>query len=178
MTRIPNYLTTAVRDQRTGLGRGAVLAAAVVIVGVTVTAGGTGEAKKPDPERRDGKCGKISGTMMTNIGAIDETHTLGTVTGDLAGAVSATIVELTPSYAVVVHNFVTEAGDSLRARPARVDFGPPNAAGQVLASGEIIFAGGTGKYTGATGQAKAFGSGDLAAGQTVFRYSGELCAGK
>jgi hypothetical protein len=178
MARIINYLVAVVKDQRHVLGRSAVFTAAVAIIAVTATAGGTGEGKKPEPQRGNGKCGKISGTMMTNIGAIDESHTLGIVTGDLTGGLSATIVELTPSYSVVTHNIVTEAGDSLRAQPARINLGLPNAAGQALAYGEVTFAGGTGKYADATGQFKVFGSVDLTLSHTVFRYSGEICAGK
>ena len=54
---------------------------------------------------------------MTNF--ISEDTTLGTVTGDLKGAVSARILKITPGengklFFEVQHTFVTEAGDTIR----------------------------------------------------------------
>lgn len=41
-------------------------------------------------------CQPISGTVMTNLGVVDNSTTLGVVDGDLKGAVAATIKSVTP----------------------------------------------------------------------------------
>jgi len=67
---------------------------------------------------------------MTNLAVINQATTLGTQTGDLAGAVSAVILSVTPgangtTVFKVQHHFVTEAGYTITAalRPRLLQLG-------------------------------------------------------
>ena len=86
---------------------------------------------------------------MTNLAVINQATTLGAQTGDLAGAVSAVILSVTPgangtTVFKVQHHFVTETGYTITAAPAIGEIFLPNFP-------------------------------DLAGGETVFRYSEQLC---
>ena len=94
-------------------------------------------------------CAPVEGAGMTNLAVINQATTLGTQTGDLAGAVSAVILSVTPgangtTVFKVQHHFVTETGNTITAAPAIGEIFLPNFP-------------------------------DLAGGETVFRYSGQLC---
>ena len=68
-------------------------------------------------KRKIGKCVRVSGAFSTNF--ITENTTLGTVTGDLRGAVSATLLELLPGEngklvgRIQHRGWVTESGDKI-----------------------------------------------------------------
>jgi hypothetical protein len=131
-------------------------------------------------------CSQVGGTLMTNLGVISPDITLGTVTGDLKGAVSATILEITPhpDGAIsfnVQHHWVVEAGDTIFFDPVEVLAVPvaPGVYGATVQQTlKIARKGGTGRFQGATGALAAFGAAVLFAdggGETVFRYSGQVC---
>src|SRR5437899_1662298 len=69
------------------------------------------------------QCRPIGGTVMTNLSVVDQSTTLGIATGDLKGAVAATILNVvqnpdgTVSF-TVQHHFVTESGDTIFVDPA------------------------------------------------------------
>src|SRR5690348_12667285 len=68
-------------------------------------------------------CKPISGTVMTNLGVVDQSTTLGVVEGDLKGAVAASILNVAPGAGGTVtfsvqHHFVTESGDNILVDPA------------------------------------------------------------
>ena len=124
-------------------------------------------------------CRPIGGTLMTNF--IDQNTTLGTVTGDLAGAVSAVVIE-PPTFpddqtAVfrVQHRWVTESGDMVRLALAEAvaRLTAPNVYG--IVSYPVTITGGTGAFQHATGSITSIGAVDLNTGRTVFRYTGQLC---
>lgn len=125
-------------------------------------------------------CVKVSGTLMTNFNVVAENITLGTATGDLKGAVTATIQSVTPGAGgvlnfLVLHHWVTEAGDVIVFDPAQAVASPiaPGVFG--VTYDQIKVTGGTGKFEGAKGVLTAFGAADLGHGETVFRYSGQIC---
>jgi len=127
-------------------------------------------------------CRPIAGTVMTNLGVVDQSTTLGVVDGDLQGAVAATIRNVVPGPAgttifTVQHHFVTQAGDTILVDQA-------TATTKEVVSGSGLYAilnypvhinGGTGKFAGVTGDFNNIGAADLGTGRTVFRYSGQVC---
>src|SRR5215469_13242172 len=69
-------------------------------------------------------CTPAGGMLMTNLGAVDAATTMGVATGDLKGAVGATILSTEgtvgdPTLILhVQHHWVTESGDTLFFAPA------------------------------------------------------------
>ncbi len=125
-------------------------------------------------------CSAIGGTMATNLGVIPPATTMGTATGDLKGAVAATILSTTQnpdgtvSFAVQ-HQLVTESGDTILFSPATAVTMPLSATRFAVIDYPVHIKGGTGKYANAKGDLDSIGEVDLALGQTVFRYTGKLC---
>jgi hypothetical protein len=118
-------------------------------------------------------CVQVGGTVMTNFIAMGTT--LGTATGDLKGAISATVTPGPAGTFLLLHHWVTEAGDDIAFEPATAMATP--IAGNIfgVTYDHINVTGGSGKFDGATGVLTAFGAADFGRGQTVFRYSGEIC---
>jgi hypothetical protein len=129
--------------------------------------------------RANSHCVQAGGTLMTNF--ISQNQTLGTATGDLKGAVAATILSITPgpdnaTTFRVQHQWTTEAGETLAFEPADAVGVPTQAPGVFgVTYEELKLVGGTGKYDGARGELRVFGAADLQRGETVFRYEGEVC---
>src|SRR5882724_10534498 len=124
-------------------------------------------------------CTTVGGMIMTNLGVVDPATTLGTVTGDLRGAVAATILSTEGTGNTLIlhvqHHWVTESGDTL-------DFDPATATTTQVAPGlyaivtyPVHLKGGTGKYAGASGNFTNIGEADLGTGQIVLRYTGKIC---
>jgi len=124
-------------------------------------------------------CTTVGGMIMTNLGVVDPATTLGTVTGDLRGAVAATILSTEGTGNTLIlhvqHHWVTESGDTL-------DFDPATATTTQVAPGlyaivtyPVHLKGGTGKYAKASGNLTSIGEADLIAGKLVLRYSGQVC---
>ena len=117
------------------------------------------------------------------LATVDANTTLGTVTGDLKGAVAATILEIAPgdngtTVFTVQHHIVTESGDTLsvdKARATAVMVAPGLFA---VVSYPVTIVGGTGRFAGASGGFDNIGEVDLNTGQTTFRYRGRLCFAK
>ncbi len=159
------------------------LAAVVVLIPVLAILIGASSPPKAAPrsEATERHCVPVGGTIMTNLGAIDQNTTMGTATGDLRGAVAATIVSVVPGAGGVLtfeiqHHWVTEAGDTiLFGRVTEVATPLNNQVFGITLPNPIQVTGGTGRFGGATGSIGAFGSADLAHGQTVFRYNGQVC---
>ncbi|HVH85726.1 MAG TPA: hypothetical protein VM912_03325 [Terriglobales bacterium] len=131
-----------------------------------------------------GHCTSIGGTVMTNLGAVDNFTTLGVAHGGLEGAVAATIISVVPGprdtiLFTVQHHFVTQDGDNILVDPA-------TATTKLVAPGlyaildyPVQIKGGTGKFAGAKGEFNNIGAVELnsdgVTGKTVFRYSGHVC---
>jgi hypothetical protein len=124
---------------------------------------------------------------MTNFGVISPTSTLGTATGDLRGAVSASLLgppEAGASNTVIFHvqhHFVTETGDTILIDPATATSVPVGPGLFAILSYPVHIKGGTGKFAGATGDFTNIGevllpnAPDTTGGTTVFRYTGQVC---
>ena len=126
------------------------------------------------------QCLPVGGSVLTNLAVVDANTTLGTATGDLKGAVAATILGIAPgpngtTVFTVQHHFVTEAGDNIdvdKAEATAVMVAPDLFA---VVSYPVKIVGGTGRFKGATGAIDNIGEVDLATGHTVFRYQGRVC---
>ncbi|MHB8607819.1 MAG: hypothetical protein ACYDCG_05890 [Candidatus Acidiferrales bacterium] len=158
-----------------------VLAALVVFIPVLAAMSGASPTPKAAPHARgaEGHCTPVGGTIMTNLGAIDQNTTMGTATGDLRGAVGAKILNSDGVNFLIEHHWVTEAGDTISFNPVTEVATPLNPTnlhifGLTLPH-PIEVTGGTGRFDGATGSIAAFGALDFGHGQTVFRYSGQVC---
>jgi hypothetical protein len=127
-------------------------------------------------------CQIVGGTVMTNLGVVDQSTTLGVVDGDLKGAVAATILNVVSGQGgttifTVQHHFVTQAGDTIlvdQATATTKEVAPGSGVYAVL-NYPVHIKGGTGRFAGATGDFNNIGAADLSTGRTVFRYSGQVC---
>jgi hypothetical protein len=131
-----------------------------------------------DPNGRH--CTHVGGSLITNFGAVDANTTLGPATGDLRGAVAATLLtqpQSGPNGTVIFniqHHWVTESGDNIQFERAAAVSIPLSQTRFAIISYPTHITGGTGKFAGASGNLDALGEADLQAGTTL-RYSGEVC---
>lgn len=127
----------------------------------------------------DGHCLPVGGTVVTNF--ISPDTTLGTATGELRGAVSASLLGLPqagPGGTVVFHvqhHWVTESGDTLTIDPAAATTTPVSQTLFAVITYPLHISGGTGQFEDATGDVTNIGEVDLSRNATVFRYSGQVC---
>jgi hypothetical protein len=122
----------------------------------------------------------MGGALITNFGGLDANTTLGPASGDLSGAVAASILGVAPgengtTVFTVQHHWVTDAGDAIFFKKAHAVVAPvaPGVFGVVSYNADIN--GGTGKFAGASGTLHFTGEADLNAGTLVLRYSGKVC---
>jgi len=129
-------------------------------------------------------CQSAGGMLMTDLGAVDANTTMGVATGDLKGAVGATILNIESQNGgailifTVQHHWVSESGDLIfldQAKATVEQVGGPQSTLYAVVSYPSHLKGGTGRFAGATGDFTNIGEVDLATGQLVFRYSGTLC---
>jgi len=125
-------------------------------------------------------CGPVQGTIATDLAVIGKSTTMGTATGDLKGAVAATILNVTQNSDgtvsfTVQHHWVTESGDTITFAKATALTMPLSATRFAIVDYPVHVNGGSGKYANATGDMDSIGEVDLGSGQTVFRYAGKLC---
>ena len=128
-------------------------------------------------------CQAVGGMLMTNLGAVDANTTMGTVTGDLRGAVGATILSTETSGNTLVlhvqHHWVTESGDTLKIDEAKATTIAVNTSGlYAIVTYPVHISGGTGKFAELTGDLNSIGEADLGSGLIVLRYFGQLCSEK
>jgi hypothetical protein len=128
----------------------------------------------------NGRCVPVGGTFQTNVGVIDGNTTLGTATGDLKGAVAATILSVAAGKGgttvfTVQHHLVTESGDTIAVDVAKATAMMVAPGLFAIVSYPIKIVGGTGRFDGATGHIENIGEVDLNVGRTVFRYAGKVC---
>ena len=150
----------------------------LVQIGAVCLLTASGAVAEPNGTRR--QCAPIGGSFLTNLAVVDANTSLGTATGDLEGAVAATILEIAPgengtTVFTVQHYFVTETGDTIavdKAQATAVMVAPGLFA---IVSYPVTIVGGTGRFAGATGGFDNIGEVDLNTGHTVFRYRGQVC---
>jgi len=127
------------------------------------------------------ECRQVGGALITNFGGVDANTTLGPASGDLSGAVAASILGVAPgengtTVFTVQHHWITDAGDAIFFKVAQAVVAPvaPGVFGVV--SYRAAVNGGTGKFAGASGTLHFTGEADLNAGTLVFRYRGKICS--
>jgi hypothetical protein len=125
-------------------------------------------------------CQPVGGMLMTNLGAIDASTTMGPVTGDLKGSVSGTVVstEVIGNNLVfhIQHHWVTESGDTLSFDRATATTTAVAPGVYAIITYPVHLTGGTGKFAQLSGDLNNIGEVDLNSGQIVLRYSGQLCS--
>jgi hypothetical protein len=167
------------------IGRIAMLITVVALV-LGLAGGRSGVARSAVAYAKSGSpesyCRPIGGTVMTNLGVVDQSTTLGVVDGDLKGAVAATILKVVPgsdgtTIFTVQHHFVTQAGDTIFVDQATATTKEvvPGSGLYAILDYPVHINGGTGRFAGATGDFNNMGAADLGSGRTIFRYSGNLC---
>jgi hypothetical protein len=115
------------------------------------------------------------------LGVLDAKTTLGVATGDLKGAIAATILDISPPRSdstivfTVQHHFVTDSGDTITVDLAHAVARPVAPGLLAIVSYPITITGGTGRYSGAHGLIHNIGEVDLNSGHTIFRYEGQVC---
>jgi hypothetical protein len=153
----------------------------VVTVAILYTA--FAEPARAQNPRQETRCQSVGGSIMTNF--LTQTGTQGTATGDLKGSVVATVLSMTGPQAngqqtfTVRHTMVTESGDVLETDPSNALVTPvhPNSPLQVVGIyyETMKISRGTGKFQGATGSVRVIGAADFKTGETIFRYTGQVC---
>ena len=114
------------------------------------------------------------------LARIDPNTTLGPATGDLSGAVAATLTAppaAGPQGTVIFHiqhHWVTNSGDNIFFEPAIATTQPISQTLFAVITYHVRISGGTGKFAGATGELDNIGEADLVRG-TAFRYSAQVC---
>ncbi len=152
----------------------------VLLLGLAAASGGHTALPTPSGSGLgDRHCVPVGGSIITNLGVVDANTTLGTATGDLRGALAARIINIAQvgnnTVFTVQHHWVTESGETLI-----ID--QTDATSVQVAQGLFAIthyaphiSNGTGKFAGATGDLNLIGEVNLNAGQTVFRYTGQVC---
>jgi hypothetical protein len=138
----------------------------------------TASAAEAQSSQATPHCRPVGGTVMTNF--IDSSTTLGSATGDLEGAVSATLLGVAPgadgtTVFSVQHHWTTNAGDSILVEVAQASALQVAPGLFAIVSYPVTITGGTGRFQGATGTVDNIGEVDLNTQRTVFRYQGDVC---
>ena len=131
----------------------------------------------------DHACKPVSGSISASpiLSRIPAT-VLGTVTGDLKGAVAALVTSPLPvpdgGSFTLEHTFLTEARDALFTEDTAQWVPVPGAANVFRMTTQYTIVGGTGKFANASGQLENHGEVDLNRGQLTLGYSGQVCRGE
>lgn len=160
----------------------AFLASLAVFLSVFLARSGNRPKAEAQPQQASdsSNCVSVGGSIITNFGAVDPNTTLGPATGDLRGAVAATLLtppQPGPNGTVlfnVQHHWVTESGDNIYFDHAVATTIPVSQTRFAVVSYPTHIIGGTGRFAGATGNLTNIGEADLQAG-TALRYSGQVC---
>src|ERR1700687_1039855 len=116
-------------------------------------------------------CQPVGGMLITHLGAVDKATTIGPATGDLKGAVGATILSTESNGNTLVlnvqHHWVTDAGDTLAIDPATATTTQVSPGLYAVVTYPVHLSGGTGKYAHATGDFTNIGEADLNTGHIV-----------
>ncbi len=132
--------------------------------------------------RAESKCHEVAGGITTNF--VDTSDTLGSATGDLAGALGVHVLgeQQGPGGTILLtvqHHWVTANGDTLSLDQAIITLFPTSAPGLYAGSyldGLNLNKSGTGRFAGASGKLYGWGAADLSKGEVVLRYAGNVCS--
>jgi hypothetical protein len=155
------------------------LTPALLLVALSFASAGAHPSASRGWSDRDRTCVPVGGTILTNFGAISSTTTLGPATGDLRGAVAASLQgsPVTSGSNVlfsVLHHWVTDSGDTIFFDVATAKTVPLSQTRFAIVDYPVHIKGGTGKFAGATGDLNNLGEVDLNDGN-VLRYFGKVC---
>ena len=131
----------------------------------------------------EANCQPIGGYISTNVNGFGPNTTMGTVAGDLAGAVGVEILSIATSQnglvdVTVHHHWVTVTGETLAIDQAHA-YGIYVAPGLLAVTNyQVHVSGGTGRYQNASGDLNVIGEADFNAGHLALRFTGHLCYGK
>src|SRR5277367_2919963 len=153
----------------------ALFASVAVLVSALFASSGAHPAAKAQPPKNphmnsDRHCKSVGGSIITNFGAVDQYTTLGPATGDLGGAVAATLTQppaAGPQGTVIFHiqhHWVTNSGDNIFLDPAIATTQPISLNLFAVITYHVNISGGTGKFAGATGELDNIGEADLVRG--------------
>jgi hypothetical protein len=153
--------------------QGVLMRAAMVAALCLAASAAAGQSTNAQPH-----CTPVGGSVMTNF--ITPDTTLGTATGDLRGAVSASVLGVTPAadgtvVFTIQHHWTTEAGDTLEIALAEAKAKEVATGLYAILSYPVSISGGTGRFAGASGTVWNIGAVDLNTQRTVFRYHGNVC---
>jgi hypothetical protein len=129
------------------------------------------------------RCQPIGGFISTNVGGFGPNTTMGTVVGDLAGAIGVEILNITTSAnglvdVTVQHHWVTTTSETLTVDKAHL-YGVYVAPGLLAVTNyKVHIAGGTGRYQNTSGKVNVIGEADFNSGHTALQFTGQLCHGK
>jgi hypothetical protein len=132
-------------------------------------------AAAPALEAQSG-CISVSGTIVGSF--TSNTTVAGTVSGGLAGSVSAVILDIQASgdgalHVQMQHTFTTSGGSELRTMDQAVL--SPTAPPEYRMDTLYTITGGTGKFANATGFLHNHGDVNLSTGAVSLRYNGVIC---
>ena len=125
-------------------------------------------------------CQPIGGFISTNVGGFGPNTTMGTVVGDLAGAVGVDILSITTGANGLVdvsvhHHWVTVTGETLTIDKADL-YGVYVAPGLLAVTNyKVHIAGGTGRYQNTSGDINVIGEADFNTNHTALQFTGQLC---
>ena len=153
---------------------------AVLFVGLAAQSGSRGATLAAPQQAAGGPhCVAVGGSISTNLSVIDANTTLGTATGDLRGALAANILGISQvggnTLFSVQHHWVTESGETLSIDKTTATSTQVAPGLFAITNYSLHISNGTGKFTGATGDLHLIGEVNLNTGQTVFRYTGQVC---
>lgn len=149
----------------------------VIVAGVLIVLSGVAPSQAQDESAAN--CVTVGGTFIINF--VDQTTGIAVLTGDLRGAVRGTIVENVPGDNGVLnltlqHVIVTEAGDLILTSDIATLTPIVDGVFYMQQTQTIVSA--TGHYQNATGTLNEFGVVNMATGEGVLRYRGEICFGQ
>ena len=111
-------------------------------------------------------CQPIGGFISTNVGGFGPNTTMGTVVGDLAGAVGIDILNITTGANGLVDVSVHHADL----------YGVYVAPGLLAVTNyKVHIAGGTGRYQNTSGDINVIGEADFNTNHTALQFTGQLC---
>ncbi len=125
-------------------------------------------------------CQPIGGFISTNVGGFGPNTTMGTVVGDLAGAVGVEILNITTGANGLVdvsvhHHWVTVTGETLTIDKTNL-YGVYVAPGLLAVTNyKVHIAGGTGRYQNTSGDINVIGEADFNTNHTALQFTGQLC---
>lgn len=126
------------------------------------------------------ECRTVAGTIDASVVGGDPVNVLGNVSGDLAGATRAVLLDQSEVDDGVLelslaHDFVTRSRGALKTSDTAIWTPIPGEKGLFHMATEYTIQSGTGLLAGATGTLKNDGIADTNTGLVTLRYEGKIC---